>query len=119
MAVVPAKASGRRSGRDRAWQWISTRRCWVSTAIDHPECRHIEGNVWSVNPREVTGGQNPDVLWLSPVCKEFSQAKTGRARDPKVMNLAWVAASSAASVKPRVIVMENVKGMLKWGPLSA
>lgn len=87
---------------------------------NHPNTRHLRGNVWDANPREVCGDEPVDLLWASPSCVHFSRAKGGplnRATALKVRSLAWVIVRWARDVRPRVIVMENVVEVLGWDPL--
>lgn len=87
---------------------------------NHPETRHYLENVWDVDPRQVVaefGGRPVDLCWLSPDCKHFSKAKGGKPVDKNIRGLAWVAVRWAATVKPRVIILENVEEFKTWGPL--
>jgi len=52
-------------------------------------------------------------------CKHFSKAKGGKPVEKSIRSLAWVAARWAATVRPRVIVLENVEEFKTWGPLLA
>lgn len=84
---------------------------------NHPESRHYCESVWEVDPREVTQGRPVGLVWLSPDCKHFSKAKGGKPVEKKIRGLAWVALRWAATVKPRVIMLENVEEFVTWGPL--
>lgn len=87
---------------------------------NHPETRHYLENVWDVDPRQVVaefGGRPVDLCWLSPDCKHFSKAKGGKPVDKNIRGLAWVAVRWAATVRPRVIILENVEEFKTWGPL--
>lgn len=84
---------------------------------NHPGTRHLCESVWAVNPAEVTGGRPVALCWLSPDCKHFSKAKGGKPVDKNIRGLAWVAVRWAATVKPRVIILENVEEFKTWGPL--
>lgn len=84
---------------------------------NHPETRHYCESVWEVDPRELAGGQPVGLVWLSPDCKHFSKAKGGKPVQKNVRGLAWVAVRWAATVKPRVIMLENVEEFKTWGPL--
>src|SRR5438105_11644295 len=44
---------------------------------NHPGTRHVRGDVWHANPREVCGARRVGLLWSSPTCTFFSQAKGG------------------------------------------
>lgn len=52
-------------------------------------------------------------------CTHHSQASGGQPRDKKIRALSWVGYRWAAQVRPDVISLENVKQILKWGPLVA
>lgn len=89
---------------------------------NHPETRHLRGNVWSYAPLDVTGGRPVDLLWLSPTCTHFSKAKGGplnRSEATKIRSLAWVARRWATDrrSRPAVIALENVSEFEDWGPL--
>lgn len=85
---------------------------------NHPETEHYCESVWDINPREVTGGRPVGLCWLSPDCKHFSKAKGGKPVEKSIRGLAWIAVRWAATVKPRVIMLENVEEFTTWGPLT-
>lgn len=87
-------------------------------AANHPETRHLCGDVFDVDPLQVTGGQPVGLAWFSPDCTHFSKAKGGKPRSKKIRGLAWVAVKWAATVRPRVIMLENVEEFQSWGPLT-
>lgn len=84
---------------------------------NHPQTRHYCESVWEVDPRQITQGRPVGLVWLSPDCKHFSKAKGGKPVEKKIRGLAWVAVRYAATVKPRVIMLENVEEFITWGPL--
>lgn len=84
---------------------------------NHPQALHYCESVWDINPREVAQGRPVGLVWLSPDCKHFSKAKGGKPVEKKIRGLAWVALRWAATVKPRVIMLENVEEFVTWGPL--
>lgn len=84
---------------------------------NHPETEHYCESVWDVDPRVVTRGRSVGLCWLSPDCKHFSKAKGGKPKEKGIRGLAWVAVRWAATVKPRVIMLENVEEFKTWGPL--
>lgn len=86
---------------------------------NHPQTRHLIADVWEVNPREATGGMPVGWLHLSPDCTDHSQAKGGQPRSRRIRALAWVGAYWSGTVHPDIIGLENVKQILKWGPLIA
>lgn len=85
--------------------------------VNHPHTRHYCESVWDVDPREVTRGRPVGLAWFSPDCRHFSKAKGGQPVSPRVRGLAWVALRWAATVRPRVIMLENVEEFQTWGPL--
>lgn len=87
-------------------------------SANHPETRHFCESVWEVDPREVTAGRPVGLVWLSPDCKHFSKAKGGQPVEKRIRGLAWVALRWAATVRPRVIMLENVEEFVTWGPLA-
>lgn len=86
-------------------------------AMNHPHTRHYCESVWEVDPREAVQGMPVALCWLSPDCKHFSKAKGGKPVSKEIRGLAWVAVRWAATVKPRVIMLENVEEFQTWGPI--
>jgi site-specific DNA-cytosine methylase len=72
-----------------------------------------------LDPRELSAGRPAGYLHLSPDCTHFSQAKGGQPRDAETRSLSWVGIKWAGTVRPDVITLENVREILKWGPLIA
>lgn len=87
--------------------------------MNHPFTKHYCESVWEVDPREVCKGRKVALCWLSPDCKHFSKAKGGKPRDKTIRGLAWVAVRWAATVKPSLLILENVEEFQTWGPLDA
>ncbi|MBJ9695720.1 DNA cytosine methyltransferase [Burkholderia cenocepacia] len=88
-------------------------------AANHPRTKHYCESVFDVDPVAITGNQPVGLVWLSPDCKHFSKAKGGKPVSKKIRGLAWIALRWAATVKPRVIMLENVEEFVTWGPLGA
>lgn len=84
---------------------------------NHPETEHYCESVWDVEPLKATDGRSVALCWLSPDCKHFSKAKGGKPKEKGIRGLAWVAVRWAATVRPRVIMLENVEEFKTWGPL--
>lgn len=85
---------------------------------NHPYTKHFCESVWDVDPLEVCNGYPVGLAWFSPDCKHFSKAKGGKPKDKNIRGLAWVALRWAGSVRPRVIMLENVEEFKGWGPLN-
>lgn len=87
--------------------------------MNHPYTEHYEESVWDIDPREVCRGRKVALAWFSPDCKHFSKAKGKKPVDKNIRGLAWVTLRWAATVRPRVIILENVEEFQTWGPLKA
>jgi DNA (cytosine-5)-methyltransferase 1 len=85
---------------------------------NHPYTEHLCESVWDVDPRKVVQGRPVSLCWLSPDCKHFSKAKGGKPVEKNIRGLAWVAVRWAATVRPKVIILENVEEFKTWGPLT-
>lgn len=88
-------------------------------AANHPLTRHRREDIWQADPRALCAGRRVGWLHASPDCTHFSQAKGGQPRSRATRSLSWVIPKWAGSVQPRIISMENVKQIAKWGPLVA
>lgn len=85
---------------------------------NHPQTRHFVSDVFDISPKLATGGRPVALLWLSPDCSHFSNAKGDVPRDQGIRSLAWVGVRWARDVRPQVIALENVREFLTWGPLG-
>lgn len=85
---------------------------------NHPHTVHYRESVWKVKPLDVTGGRHVALLWASPDCTHFSNAKGDVPRSKKIRSLANVIVRWAREAKPDVIFAENVREFLGWGPLD-
>lgn len=85
---------------------------------NHPDTEHYCESVWDVDPVKAVKGRKVGLAWFSPDCKHFSKAKGGKPVEKKIRGLAWVAVRWAATVRPRVIMLENVEEFKTWGPLK-
>ena len=85
---------------------------------NHPDSKHYCEDVWEVDPKEACGDNPVALAWFSPDCKHFSRAKGGKPVDKNIRGLAWVAIRWAYSVRPKVLMLENVPEIQTWGPLD-
>lgn len=86
-------------------------------AENHPSTLHVLEDVWRANLAELVKGRPVGLLWASPDCRHFSRAKGGKPVSKQVRSLAWIVCKWAAEIKPRVIILENVREFETWGPL--
>jgi len=84
---------------------------------NHPHTQHLQASVWDVDPVEVCAGRPVGLAWFSPDCKHFSKAKGAALVDRNIRGLAWIVLRWAGTVKPRVIILENVEEFQTWGPV--
>lgn len=93
-------------------------------AANHPMTRHLRDDVWHADPVREVNGRAVGWFHASPDCTHFSQAKGGQPRSRATRSLSWVVLKWAGSLAraghaPRIISLENVEQILKWGPLVA
>lgn len=118
-----AGGGGASTGIEQATGWpvtIAINHDPVAIAMhkaNHPYTEHYCESVWEINPIKVVRGRRVALVWLSPDCKHFSKAKGGKPVEKHIRGLAWVAVRWAATVRPRVIILENVEEFKTWGPL--
>lgn len=84
---------------------------------NHPYTEHYQASVWDINPRGVCRGRPVALAWFSPDCKHFSKAKGAALVDKHIRGLAWFSLRWAGTVRPRVIILENVEEFQTWGPV--
>ena len=84
---------------------------------NHPYTEHLQASVWDIDPKAVCRGRPVGLAWFSPDCKHFSKAKGAALVDRKIRGLAWITLRWAATVRPRVIILENVEEFQTWGPV--
>lgn len=84
---------------------------------NHPHTTHYQASVWDVDPRDVCKGNPVGLAWFSPDCKHFSKAKGAALVDRNIRGLAWIVLRWAGTVRPAVIILENVEEFQTWGPV--
>lgn len=93
----------------------------VMHTANHPECRHYCQDVFSDDPRKVTGGRKVHIFWASPDCRHFSRAKGSTPVKKQIRGLAWAVVRFVDGLKPvnrpEFIFLENVREFEDWGPL--
>lgn len=84
---------------------------------NHPYTEHLQASVWDVDPKQVCRGRKVGLAWFSPDCKHFSKAKGAALVDRNIRGLAWIVLRWAGTVRPDVILLENVEEFVTWGPV--
>lgn len=87
-------------------------------ARNHPKTVHFVESVWRASPQKIVGRRRVDLLWASPDCTHFSNAKGDVPKKQHIRSLAWVVVKWAQQVRPSVIMLENVREFRGWGPLG-
>ncbi len=87
--------------------------------VNHPTTQHLCEDIYEADPIVVTCRRQVGLLHLSPDCTDHSQAKGGQPRSKEIRSLTWVGLKWGGKVSPRIITLENVEQILKWGPLIA
>ncbi len=85
---------------------------------NHPYTTHYQASVWDIDPVDACEGRPVGLAWFSPDCKHFSKAKGGKPKNKMIRGLAWIALRWAGTVRPRVIILENVEEFQTWGSLN-
>jgi DNA (cytosine-5)-methyltransferase 1 len=85
---------------------------------NHPAARHLCASVDSLNPRALYKEDELDVLWASPECTHHSIARGGKPINDQSRASAWCVTRWAEALRPKVILVENVKEFMQWGPIG-
>ncbi|WP_238084490.1 DNA cytosine methyltransferase [Pseudescherichia vulneris] len=86
-------------------------------STNHPDTLHYCESVYDIDPRTATAGRPVGLAWFSPDCRHFSKAKGAKPVEKSIRGLAWIVIRWALSVRPRVMMLENVEEFRTWGPL--
>lgn len=86
---------------------------------NHPDARHLCTNIDNVNPRDLFGDGELDLLWASPECTHHSVARGGKPINDQSRATAWCVIRWAEAVRPAVILVENVPEFLSWGGIGS
>lgn len=88
-----------------------------SHSANHPETRHICAEIDRIDPRDFVD-YGIQVLFASPECIFHSNARGGRPVDDQRRATAWCVPRWAEILRPKWIVIENVREFADWGPLG-
>jgi len=87
---------------------------------NQPRTRVYATDVFETDPYVICRDKPVGLGWFSPDCTHHSKARGSkpiRHRGKKSRALAWVVVRWARTVRPRVLMLENVEEFAKWGPL--
>jgi DNA (cytosine-5)-methyltransferase 1 len=88
-----------------------------SHQANHLDTRHICAEIDMVNPRDFVD-MGIDVLFASPECVFHSNARGGLPVDDQRRASAWCVPRWAEIIRPKWLVVENVREFEDWGPLG-
>jgi DNA (cytosine-5)-methyltransferase 1 len=121
-------AGGTSSGLARACERLSVgldltavnhwERAIETHAANHPSARHLCETLDSINARSVAPAGKLDLLMASPECTHHSTARGGKPMDDQSRASAWHVVRWAEALHPRVVLVENVREFVTWGPLG-
>lgn len=85
---------------------------------NHPNVRHILDEMQNVKPSKLFRRNSIEILLASPECIGHSRAAGGVPKNPQSRATAGYVIRWARALSPKVIIVENVREFLDWGPLS-
>lgn len=85
---------------------------------NHPEARTLCTGLDAVNPRDLFEEGGLDLLWASPECTHHSIARGGKPINDQSRATAWCVVRWAESLRPNVILVENVPEFETWGAIG-
>lgn len=84
---------------------------------NHPHTRHFQASVWDVDRWKSAKG----APWAWPgsprIASISARPRVGNLVDKNIRGLAWIVLRWAGTVRPRVIILENVEEFQTWGPV--
>lgn len=86
-------------------------------AANHPWAEHACASLDSIDPRKAVRGRL-DLLVASPECTHHSSARGGKPCSDQSRASAWHVVAWADQLRPRAILVENVREFATWGPLD-
>lgn len=81
---------------------------------NHPETKHFQTDILMQDEHELDA---VDGIWMSSECTNHSIAKGGKLLDQGSRTLPMQLIRFVNHCKPKVIIVENVKEFVAWGPL--
>jgi len=87
-------------------------------AANYPSANHLCESVERIDPTKVVRKGKINLLWASPECTDFSNARGGRPRSDQKRVTPWMILKWLQELHVERVIIENVKEFQKWGPLD-
>ena len=84
---------------------------------NHPGTRHIHARLDHVDPRDFLE-YGVDLIFASPECTHHSNARGGRPVEDQKRAGGWDVVKWVETLRPKWLVVENVREWLNWGPIG-
>jgi len=88
-------------------------------SLNHPKARHFCEPVDAIDPKKAVPEGRLDLLWASPECTHYSNARGGKPVNDQSRASAWCVLRWATALRVDNILIENVPEFQSWGPLGA
>lgn len=85
---------------------------------NHPDAHHIHARLDHVDPRDFVN-DGIDLIFASPECTHHSNARGGRPVDDQKRAGGWDVLKWVEALRPKWLVVENVREWLDWGPVAS
>ena len=82
---------------------------------NHPETVHYQSDILEQDESDLAP---VDGIWMSSECVNFSNAKGGKLLDQGSRSLPMELIRFVKRCAPKIIIVENVKEFMSWGPLD-
>src|SRR5689334_10020359 len=99
--------------------WNHWDKAIATSQANHPYAKHFCASIDNVNPRDHYSEGELDILWASPECTHHSIARGGKPINDQSRATAFCVTRWAEALRPPVILVENVKEFLTWGPIGS
>ncbi len=87
-------------------------------AANHPWANHLCQTLDNVDPRRAVPGGKLDLLVASPECTHHSIARGGKPCSDQSRSSAWCVLRWIDALRPKAVILENVREFQDWGPLN-
>lgn len=86
---------------------------------NHPKTYHVTEDIFEADLKGLVDDREVSIMWASPDCTHHSRAKGGKPRESGLRMLPWAVHKHAKDLLPKIIFLENVPEIQKWGPLGS